>query len=141
MTLSDDSAAFQVGVLVVENASRFWLKFFMYDEVSAEHDYPIAKSFSKIYTASEELIVNFPYQVMMSTKRPPEEIRIDHLKEIDTHFGFPSDSYAYTALEPFIIQFDKEVNIDSFWLRLHRSPIVYLDNFKGQRTVKVYKDG
>ena len=103
LTLSDDSAAFQVGVLVVENASAFWLKFFMYDEVSAEHDYPLAKSFSKQYTPSLTLMITLPYQVMMSTKRPPEEIRIDHLKEIDTHFGFPSDSYAYTALDPFII--------------------------------------
>ena len=71
--------------------------------MSAEHDYPIAKSLTRIDIARKELIMNFPYQVMTSTKRPPKEIRIDHLKEIDTKYGFPSDSYAYTTIEPFVI--------------------------------------
>lgn len=38
----------------------------MYDEVSKDHDYPIAKSFGKIYSPTVELVVSFPNQVMLS---------------------------------------------------------------------------
>ena len=38
----------------------------MYDEVSKDYDYPIAKSFSKIYSPTVELVVSFPMQVMLS---------------------------------------------------------------------------
>ena len=77
---SDDKNRAEVGILVLENSSYlFWLKFFMYDDVSEVHDYPIAKSFSKIYTPTVELVITFPNQVMLSTKRPEGEIRIDHI--------------------------------------------------------------
>ena len=103
LTQSDDKNAFQVGVLVMENAMSFWIKFYLYDEVAADYDYPIEKSFSMTVTPSVDITVTFAYQVMLSIRRPPEEIRIDHLAEIDTSFGFPSDAYAYTALDPIII--------------------------------------
>ena len=38
----------------------------MYDAVTNEHDYPIAKSFGKIYSPTVELVVSFPMQVMLS---------------------------------------------------------------------------
>ena len=38
----------------------------MYDAVTSEHDYPIAKSFGKIYSPTVELVVSFPMQVMLS---------------------------------------------------------------------------
>ena len=39
------------------------------------------------------------------------------------------------------MQFDKQVKFDSFWLRLHRSPVVFLDKAQGPRTVWVYSQG
>ena len=39
------------------------------------------------------------------------------------------------------MQFDKEVNFKSFWLRIHRSPVVYQDKSQGTRTVSVYNQG
>ena len=79
LNLSDDKGAFVVGVHVLEQQYTFILKFFMYDEVSKEYDYPIAKSFGKIYSPTVELVVSFPRQVMLSQKRPPHEVRIDHI--------------------------------------------------------------
>ena len=39
------------------------------------------------------------------------------------------------------MQLDKETNFESFWIRLHRSPVVYLDKAQGTRTVQVYNQG
>ena len=139
---SDDRNRFEVGVKVLHSHYSFWLKFYMYDAVSAEHDYPIARSFGKIYTPTVELIVSFPNQVMLSQRRPPGEIRLDHYAATDqAGYDFPSETYAYTALTPYVMQFDKEVNFESFWIRLHRSPVVYLERAQGTRTVRVYKQG
>ena len=77
--MSDDKGAFVIGVHVLEQQYTFILKFFMYDEVSLQYDYPIAKSFGKIYSPTVELIVSFPHQVMLSQKRPSHEVRIDHI--------------------------------------------------------------
>ena len=55
-----------MGVQVLASQYTFILKFFMYDEVSKDYDYPIAKSFSKIYSPTVELVVSFPMQVMLS---------------------------------------------------------------------------
>ena len=49
----------------------------------------------------------------------------------------PSDTYAYSTQQPFIMNFDIEVQIVSFWLRLHRSPKAYLDHTTGSRTVYI----
>ena len=112
----------------------------MYDEVSSDYDYPIASSFSKVYSPTVELIVSFPYQVMLSQKRPPEEIRIDHVHEKQETFFIPSDTYTYTTKKPFIMQFDREVTIDSFWLRLHRSDKAWITKSEGTRTVQVFNN-
>ena len=36
------------------------------------------------------------------------------------------------------MQFDKEVQFESFWLRLHRSSKAYIEKSEGTRTVQVY---
>ena len=51
---------------MVERAYWFILKFFTYDNVTTEFDYPIRKSFEKVYTATENLIFMFPNQVFLS---------------------------------------------------------------------------
>lgn len=65
LKMSEDVSSF-IGVQVLEQQYTFILKFYMYDTVSLEHDYPIAKSFGKIYSPTVELIVSFPLQVMLS---------------------------------------------------------------------------
>ena len=77
---------------------KFILMFFSYDEFTKDFDYPIYKSFSKIYSPTIELVVSFPMQVMLSQKRPPHEIRLDHIKEKDEEelYFLPSGTYAYT---------------------------------------------
>lgn len=45
---------------VVERAYWFILKFFTYDNYTVEHDYPIRKSFEKIYTTTDSLVIMFP---------------------------------------------------------------------------------
>jgi hypothetical protein len=75
---------------------------------------------------------------MLSQKRPPHEVRIDHIKEKETLFYLPADTYAYTTKQPFMMKFDKNVQIESFWLRIHRSPKAYIERAEGTRTVQVY---
>ena len=108
--------------------------------MSPDQDYPIAKSFGKIYSPTVELVISFPNQVMASQKRPPHEIRIDHITEQEETYYLPSDTYAYTSNTAYIMQFDKEVEIVSFWLRLHRSPKAYIERSEGTRSVQVYSD-
>ena len=60
ITKSDDKNRFDIGIQVLKSQYTFILKFYMYDEVSKEYDYPIAKSFGKIYSPTVELIVSFP---------------------------------------------------------------------------------
>lgn len=60
------AAAADSGVQVVERAYWFILKFFSYDNVTNEYDYPIRKSFEKVYTATENLLFMFPNQVFLS---------------------------------------------------------------------------
>ena len=141
MKLSDDSNRFEVGIEVLDTQLTFILKFYMYDEVSKDYDYQITKSFSTIYSASVELIVSFPSPVMISQKRPPHEIRIDHIDDLKEElFYLPGDTYAYTTQTPYIMQFNQEVSIDSFWLRIHRSPKAYIEKSEGTRTVQVLKN-
>ena len=105
----------------------------MYDAVSQDIDYPIAKSFSKIYSSTVELVVSFPRQVMLSQKRPAHEVRIDHIREQEEMYYLPSDTYAYASQDPFIMKFDTDVQIESFWIRLHRSPKAYIERAEGTR--------
>ena len=51
---------------VLESHFSFYLKFYKYDEVSKEQDYPIAKAFSTVYTPTVELIITYPNQVWIS---------------------------------------------------------------------------
>ena len=99
---SDDKNRFEVGVEVLHSHYSFILKFFMYDDVTAEYDYPIASSFNKIYTTTIELVVSFPNQVFLSQKSPPGEVRLDHLDdEEDIHF--PGSTYAYAAQSQYVM--------------------------------------
>ena len=113
----------------------FILKFYKYDEVSKEVDYPIPKSFGLIFTPTVELTISFPAQVMLSQKRPLNEVRIDHIQKKDSSPYLPAGTYAYATQQPFIMQFDKDVKIESFWIRLHRSPKAYIERAEGSRTV------
>ena len=38
------------------------------------------------------------------------------------------------------MRFDRDVFIDSFWLRLHRSPKAFIEKSEGTRTVQILKD-
>ena len=75
---------------------------------------------------------------MLSQKRPPHEVRIDHIKEQEERLYLPSDTYAYSTQSSYIMQFDKEVQFDSFWLRLHRSNKAWIEKAEGTRKVQVY---
>ena len=55
-------------------------------------------------------------------------------------FYMPSDTYAYTSTHAYLMKFDRQVSIDSFWLRLHRSPKAYIERSEGTRTVQVYQN-
>lgn len=66
MLKSDDTGANQIGVKVLESHYSFFLKFYKYDAVSEEHDYPIAKAFSTVYTPTIELIISYPNQIWIS---------------------------------------------------------------------------
>ena len=70
LEVSNDKDSQFVGVMVANKSYQFNLKFFTYDEVSKIYDYPMPKSFGKIYSPTVELIVSFPYQVMLSQKHP-----------------------------------------------------------------------
>ena len=83
--------------MLLERQYIFILKFFTYDQYTKNgQDYPIAKAFEKIYSTTESLLVMFPNQIILSSKRPRIEKTIDHLQEIDTNYEFPSGTYAYT---------------------------------------------
>ena len=78
------------GVLLLEKSYFFILKFFTYDQFTAEgEDYPLAKAFEKIYSSTEAITIMFPRQIMLSSQRPRQEIRLDHLKEVGSQFEFP----------------------------------------------------
>lgn len=80
----------------------------------------------------------FPNQVFLSQKQPASLIRIDHLKEVGTEYEFPSGTYAYTTLTDQVYLLDKPVSVESFWLRLHRSPNPFVQDEIGVRYVKLY---
>jgi hypothetical protein len=49
-----------------------------------DEEYPMVNTFEKIFSTVESIHLTTPNQVILSQKRPREEIRIDHLKEIGT---------------------------------------------------------
>ena len=55
--------------------------FYKYDVVSKEQDYLMPKSFGKVFSTSVELVVSYPNQVILSQKRPPNEVLINHDRE------------------------------------------------------------
>jgi hypothetical protein len=57
---SNDLGRGDVGVMVVEKQYWFMLKFYTYDNLTKEMDYPIEKSFEKIFTTTEDLLIMFP---------------------------------------------------------------------------------
>ena len=121
--------------MLVNNQYQFTLKFFTYDKVSDTYAYPITRSFTTVYSPTIQLVISFPYQVLLSQERPPEEIRIDHLDSSQLDYDFPEGTYAYTTQTPLVVHYDTSVYIKSFWLRLHRNPQVYMDRSYGTRTV------
>ena len=66
LTKSGAPVAADAGVHMIERAYWFILKYFTYDNVTKEYDYPVRKSFEKIYTATESLLVMFPKQIFLS---------------------------------------------------------------------------
>ena len=83
MNLSDDKGAIVIGVFVTEMQYTFMLKFISYeDKMTEEYDYPMEMYFGTVYSAKVELGISFPEaQVWLSKKHPPNEVRIDHIKE------------------------------------------------------------
>ena len=51
---------------VVEQSFRHILKFVRHNEVSVDHDYPIEKSFTTVYTPTMQLTIKFKDQVLIS---------------------------------------------------------------------------
>ena len=76
---------------------------------------------------------------MLSQKRPKNEVRIDdaYVPELDAEM--PSDTYAYTTFDPFVMSFDKSVSFQSFWIRLH-APVNYYqqDSHISPKIVRIY---
>ena len=115
------------------------MRFNSFNSLTTECDYPMLPSVAKSFSLTEELSVDFPKtQVWLSQKRPPKEERIETVKSNLTSVTLPSDTYAYTAQGPLVIKFSKEVQILSFWLRLHRSPDARVARTEGTRRVQVY---
>ena len=63
---------------------------------------------------------------------------MSHIKEVGTQYEFPEGTYAYTTVERQEYLFDKLVSIESFWLRLHRSPETFRTSEIGWRKIWVY---
>lgn len=58
----------------------------------------MAAAFARIYSPTVELVISFPQQVMLSQKRPPQEIRIDQAELKESRMLFlPTDTFAYTT--------------------------------------------
>ena len=98
----------------------------------------MVNSFEKIFSLIESIKLTTPNQVILSQKRPRQEIRIDHLQEIGTQYEFPEKTYAYTQLTEQIYLFDKPVAFESFWLRLHQAPQAFSTNEVALRYFKIY---
>ena len=60
--------------------------------------------------------------------------------ETEEKYHLPASTYMYSTQIPLIIQYKKAVSIDSFWLRLHRSPHAYMERIEGTRTVQVFSN-
>ncbi len=55
-----------------------------------------------------------------------------------SEYEFPSGTYAYTTLTDQVYLWNKPVSIESFWLRLHRSPNPFVKDEIGVRQVQVF---
>jgi hypothetical protein len=60
MYKSKDQGRDEVGVLLLERSFWFIFKFFTYDKFTKTEDYPLIKSFEKIYTTTESIIIAMP---------------------------------------------------------------------------------
>jgi hypothetical protein len=79
---------------------------------------------------------------VLSQKRPEKEVRIDYAYVPDFNSEMPSDTFAYTVFEPFIMNFDRSVNFNSFWLRLHQLPSYYQKGHNvADKIVRIYHKG
>jgi hypothetical protein len=63
---------------------------------------------------------------------------LSNIKEVGTQYEFPEGTYAYTTLQEQEYLFDKPVSIESFWLRLHRSPDAFKTSEVANRKFWVY---
>jgi hypothetical protein len=73
-----------------------------------------------------ELVVSFTSQVYLSQVHPKNYKSIAHLDPNNTsQYFFPDQSYGYTVLEPYQMGFDKPVQVEFFWLRLHKPKEFY----------------
>jgi hypothetical protein len=57
---SNDLGRGDVGVMLEEKQYWFMLKFYTYDNLTKEMDYPIEKAFEKIFNNTEDLLIMFP---------------------------------------------------------------------------------
>ena len=142
MKMSSDNGSFELGIQVVQTHYTFIMTHYSYDKLTIDNDYQIAKSFGKVYSPTVELIIDFPEPVMLSQKKPPHEINLAYSKQMEKDlFYYPLDTYAYTVNTPYIMHFDRQVAIESFWIRLHRSQKAYIQRAEGTRTVQVLQHG
>ncbi len=114
------------------------LKYYTYDNLTKKEDYPVEKAFEKIYSTTEDLLIMFPNQIILSQKPNLNEVSLSNIKEVGTQYEFPDGTYAYTTLDDQVYFFGKPVSIESFWLRLHRSNDAFRVSEVAYRTVRVF---
>ena len=86
-------------------------------------DYPIA-NFESIFRPTVKITGNFKNTVFISKKKPQNSVLLDHKAHpINLKYILPHDTYAYTSTEPLILKFNRQVQFESFWLRLHHNSV------------------
>jgi hypothetical protein len=85
-------------------------------------DYPL-ENFDSFFTPSIKILVKLKTQIFTTNKQPKKSIQIvpedPSYSTNGLKYILPADTYAYTSTEPMILKFSRQVQFESFWLRLH----------------------
>jgi hypothetical protein len=104
---------------------RFRLLFSTFDDVvaSTDADYLFPRWYQRTVTLTSEVLILTPNQLFLTQKPVENEVRLDHLTEVNTEYYFPKGTYAYTSeFEDMEFHFQQPIDIESFWVRLHSLP-------------------
>ena len=74
---------------------------------------------------------------MLSLIRPDPEERIDLLMDDDLEHSidFPDNTYAYSVFKPLVIEYDRPVSFEYFWIRAHKATAAFMKKSKGVRYI------